>query len=226
MAFRAVVTGVILLFSLFSPAHAVVPELRQPAWAELTQEQKQILAPLSRDWDKMEAFRKKQWLGIAKRYPAMKPEEQARIQRRMQDWVSLTPEQRAQARTQYKTLKTAPPEKKQAIKQKWEQYKELPDEEKKRLAEKAAQSSRKSGTVKPLGLAPRLPATTAPQPLPTAPAAPTVPPAPAAPAAPAASAASTEAAPQPAQGESPAQTDAPTQPSPAPSTSANPPASQ
>lgn len=167
MAFRAVVTGLILLFSLISPAHAVVPELRQPAWAELTQEQKQILAPLSRDWDKMEAFRKKQWLGIAKRYPAMKPEEQARIQRRMQDWVSLTPEQRAQARTQYKSLKTAPPEKKQAIRQKWEQYKELPDEEKKRLAEKAARDAKKAGMAKPLGLAPKQPPTVS-QPLPTA----------------------------------------------------------
>ena len=132
MAFRALVAGLILSLSLFSPSHAVVPELRQPAWAELSQEEKQILAPLSRDWDRMEAVRKKKWLGIAKRYSSMKPEEQARIQRRMQDWASLTPEQRTQARTQYKNLKTAP------IKKKWDLYKELPDEEKKRLTEKAA----------------------------------------------------------------------------------------
>lgn len=138
MAFRALVAGLILSLSLFSPSHAVVPELRQPAWAELSQEEKQILAPLSRDWDRMEAVRKKKWLGIAKRYPSMKPEEQARIQRRMQDWASLTPEQRTQARTQYKNLKTAPPVQKQGIKEKWEQYKELPDEEKKRLTEKAS----------------------------------------------------------------------------------------
>lgn len=215
MAFRAVVTGLILLFSLFSPAHAVVPELRQPAWAELTQEQKQILAPLSRDWDKMEAFRKKQWLGIAKRYPAMKPEEQARIQRRMQDWVSLTPEQRAQARTQYKSLKTAPPEKKQAIRQKWEQYKELPDEEKKRLAEKAARDSKKAGMVKPLGLAPKQ-APTLSQPLPTAAAPqPTPQPAPLPAPTPAQAEAAlpppqTEATTPPAQAETPGNTEAPT----------------
>lgn len=166
MAFRALVAGLVLLLSSFSTAHAVVPDLRQPGWAELTQEQKQILAPLARDWDKMEAFRKKKWLGIAKRYPTMKPEEQARVQRRMQDWASLTPEQRSQARTQYKSLITAPPETKQAIKQKWEQYKELPDEEKKRLAKKAAgKPSSKAGMAKPQGLATKLPATP-PQPLP------------------------------------------------------------
>lgn len=142
MALRALVAGLILAFTLLSPAQAVVPELRQPAWAELTQEQKQILAPLARDWDKMEAVRKKKWLGIAKRYPTMKPDEQARVQRRIKDWASLTPEQRSQARVRYKSLKTAPPERKEAIKEKWEQYKDLPDDEKKRLAEKAARKPR------------------------------------------------------------------------------------
>ena len=154
MALRALVAGLILAFTLLSPAQAVVPELRQPAWAELTQEQKQILAPLARDWDKMEAFRKKKWLGIAKRYPTMKPEEQARVQRRIKDWASLTPEQRSQARVRYKSLKTAPPERKEAIKEKWEQYKDLPDEEKKRLAEKAARKPR----GKSLQTVPKIPA--------------------------------------------------------------------
>lgn len=201
MAFRALCAGLILTFALLSPAQPAVPELRQPAWAELTAEQKQILSPLSRDWDKMEAFRKKKWLGIAKRYPTMKPEEQARVQRRMQDWVSLTPEQRAQARTQYKSLKTAPPEHKEAIRKKWDLYKELPDEEKKRLAEKAA-GKKASGTAKPLGLAPRLPAT-ASQPLPAAKSAP--PPAradtPASAEAPAQSGTATPAAATPASGQ-------------------------
>ncbi len=205
MAFRALVAGLILTLSLFSPAHAVVPELRQPAWAELTQEQKQVLSPLSRDWDKMEAARKKKWLGIAKRYPTMKPEEQARVQRRMQDWANLTPEQRTQARTQYKSLKTAPPEHKAAIKKKWDQYKELPDEEKKRLAEKAASKSLKPGTAKPLGLVPKLSATS-PQPLPAAPTIPSVEPAPP-PVTPAA-----ESTTPPAQADTPASAEAPAQP--------------
>ena len=204
MAFRALLTGLILAFSLLPPVQAAVPELRQPAWAELSLEQKQILSPLSRDWDKMEAFRKKKWLGIAKRYPTMKPKEQARVQRRMQDWVSLTPEQRTQARTQYKGLKTAPPEHKAAIRKKWDMYKELPDEEKKRLAEKAAskKTSLKPGTAKPLGLAPRLPAT-APQPLPAAPAAESAPPPVTSPA--------VESAPPPAQADTSASAEAPAQ---------------
>jgi hypothetical protein len=202
MAFRALVAGLILALSFFSPAQAVVPELRQPAWAELTQEQKLILAPLSRDWDKMESFRKKKWLGIAKRYPSMKPEEQARVQRRMQDWANLTPEQRTQARAQYKTLKAAPPEKKQSIKEKWEQYKELPDEEKKRLAEKAERKR----PVKPHALAPK--PVVAPQPLPGAAAPAVVPPAPAA----TATTAPTDPPLPPAQAGNPVSAEAPAQP--------------
>jgi hypothetical protein len=42
--------------------------LSQPSWSELNPDQKRILAPLSGDWDKMEGFRRKKWLGIAQRY--------------------------------------------------------------------------------------------------------------------------------------------------------------
>lgn len=185
MAFRALAAGLILAFSLPAPAQVVVPELGQPAWAALSPEQKQILAPLARDWDKMEAYRKKKWLGIAKRYPTMKPEEQARIQRRIHDWASLTPEQRTQARVRYKNLKTAPPERKEAIRQKWEEYKDLPDEEKKRLAEKAGRKpSSKLGIAKSRPAAPKLPLTT-PMPLPAPSAPPAAPQKAAAPASPA-----------------------------------------
>ncbi len=216
MAFRALVAGLILVFSFFPSALAVVPELRQPAWVELTQEQKQILAPLARDWDKMEAFRKKKWLGIAKRYPGMKPQEQARVQRRMQDWASLTPEQRTQARARYKNLKTVPPEQKEALKKKWEQYKELPEEEKKRLAEKAA----KKRSPKTHSLTPKLPAGS--QPLPTAaPAVTSTPPQPPPPAA-----ASTEATTTPVQGDNPVSAEATAQPAPATPAASDPPVSQ
>ncbi|MDR2240634.1 MAG: DUF3106 domain-containing protein [Zoogloeaceae bacterium] len=136
MDLRAPVAGLILACALLSPAQAVVPELRQPAWAELDAQQKQTLAPLAREWDKMDASRKKKWLGIARRYPAMAPEAQTRVQQRMQNWASLTPEQRAQARARYKDLKAAPPERKAALREKWRQYNELPEEEKRQLAQK------------------------------------------------------------------------------------------
>ncbi len=153
--------GLILAVALLlaSPlGHAVVvPPLSQPTWAELNPEQKRVLAPLSAEWDTMEGFRRKKWLGIAQRYQHLSSDEQARVQRRMIDWSRLTPDERKRARDQYKSLQKAPPEKKEEVKLKWQEYKELPESEKAKLK---AEASRKP-TPRP---APSKPAVTPQQP--------------------------------------------------------------
>lgn len=139
---RSTLFAVALAFALalFSPANAaVIPQLKQPKWAELTQQQREVLAPLSGEWDKLESYRRKKWLGIVQRYPTMSAEEQQRIQRRMKAWVNLSPEERKRAREQYKTLQKAPPEQRQAVKQKWQEYENLPDAEKQRLQQSSKQ---------------------------------------------------------------------------------------
>lgn len=134
--------GLVLAVALWLAApfsHAVIaPPLSQPSWSELSAEQKRVLAPLSGEWDKMDGFRRKKWLGIAQRYQSLSPDEQARMQRRMTAWAKLTPDERKRARDQYKSLQKAPPEKKEAVKQKWEEYKVLPESEKARLKAEAA----------------------------------------------------------------------------------------
>jgi len=105
----------------------------RPTWAELTAEQQQILAPLKGDWENLERERRLKWVGIAKRYPAMKPEEQARVQRRMQAWAKLTPEQRRQARENYKNIAKVPPEKRGDLRQQWADYQSLPPQEREEM---------------------------------------------------------------------------------------------
>jgi hypothetical protein len=83
----------------------------------------------------MENVRKKKWLGIAERYPTMKPEEQVRTQERMKEWVNLTPAQRAKVRDAYKDFNQLPADQKNTVKQKWEVYSNLPPEEKQRIRE-------------------------------------------------------------------------------------------
>ncbi len=132
------VFGIILWLAAQASFAAIVPPLPQPSWKELTADQQRVLAPLSGEWDKMEGFRRKKWLGIAQRYQTLSPDEQSRMQRRMTVWAKLTPEERKRARDQYLALKKASPEKKEEVKQKWEAYKELPDAEKARLKAEAA----------------------------------------------------------------------------------------
>ena len=133
----SIVAAVALLLAFTAPAGAVTPLLKQPKWVELSLQQREVLAPLAGEWDKLESYRRKKWLEIAQRYPSLSPDEQTRLQRRMQAWVKLTPEQRKQAREQYKTLQKVPPEQREAIKQKWQEYKELPPDEQERLKQRA-----------------------------------------------------------------------------------------
>ncbi|MBP9713655.1 MAG: DUF3106 domain-containing protein [Sterolibacterium sp.] len=89
--------------------------------------------PLSGEWDQLESFRRKKWLGIAQRYPSLPASEQQRVQHRMKAWINLSPGERQRVRDLYKNLQKAPPEQRASIMQKWQEYKELPDAEKERL---------------------------------------------------------------------------------------------
>ncbi|MRV75649.1 DUF3106 domain-containing protein [Duganella sp. FT92W] len=116
---------------------AVAPiAMEKPLWKDLSAAQQRALEPLKGEWDKLEGLRKQKWLEIANRYNAMKPDEQARVQERMRDWVRLTPDQRRMVRENFaRSQKVAPvPGQKSA---QWEQYQQLPEEQKKQLADKA-----------------------------------------------------------------------------------------
>ena len=153
--------GLILAVALWLAAplsHAVIlPPLSQPSWAELSAEQKRVLAPLSTEWDKMNGFHRKKWLGIVKRYPSLSAEEQVRMQRRMTDWAKLTPDERKRAREKYKALQKNAPEQKEVVKLKWQEYKELPESEKIRLKAEATQKPTPRPAPSKPAVAPKLP---------------------------------------------------------------------
>lgn len=131
---RRLLAAIILTCCLLAQGIAIAAqEARQPAWIELSQEQKQILAPVSGQWDNMPATQRKRLLGVAKGYPKMKLEERQRIQRRLKDWSKLTPEERTLARKKYEKLKQLPPEKRQEVHKKWLEYQQLPEEKKEQL---------------------------------------------------------------------------------------------
>ncbi len=118
-----------------TPAAPLAASLDKPFWKELTRPQQVALEPLQGEWDKMEGLRKQKWLEIANRYSSMKPDEQARVQERMREWIKMTPEERRLVRENYTLSKKLDKEQKSA---KWEQYKQLPEEEKRKLAADAA----------------------------------------------------------------------------------------
>jgi hypothetical protein len=104
-----------------------------PQWAELSADHQMILAPLKADWENLEPERKQKWIGLAKRYPKMKPQAQERVQKRMHDWANLTPEQRRQARENYRQMAKVPPEKRKNIRAQWAEYQQLSPAERSQL---------------------------------------------------------------------------------------------
>lgn len=139
----------LVLGALLGNAQAVVPPLYQPDWSTLAPEHKSILAPLSEEWGALDAFQRKKWLGIAQRYPAMSPAEQASVQRNMREWARLAPEERKAVREKYKTLKKIGPEEKQTVIQQWEEYRALPQEERDELRAGAARRPQVKTPTKP-----------------------------------------------------------------------------
>ena len=131
---RALLAAVLLLVIAATAASTSVmaaPKDRGPQWASLNVDQQHALAPLAGEWDKLSKPHKTKWLGIAKRYSAMKPEEQKRVQERMQKWTKLTPEQRWQAREQYRSIgKIAPDRSREELHRYWAMYQALPPHEK------------------------------------------------------------------------------------------------
>jgi hypothetical protein len=123
------------------PQAKAAPKAR-PAWAELTAEQQKVLSPLKADWDSLETARRAKWIGIAKRYPTMKAEEQERVTRRMQRWAALSPEQRRQARETYKQLAKSQAVQRAKLREQWAQYQALPERERQDLVPDARRKAK------------------------------------------------------------------------------------
>jgi hypothetical protein len=132
------IIATVVFASVLGTAEAVVPALVQPDWTELPANKKQILAPLAGEWDALESWRKKKWLDIADKYPAMATEEQARIQDRMKAWVRLTPAERKAAREKYQNVQKASTEEREALKKMWTEYQALPEDQRQRFKQSAA----------------------------------------------------------------------------------------
>ncbi|WP_018608320.1 DUF3106 domain-containing protein [Uliginosibacterium gangwonense] len=136
MAFKrpaATLIACLLLQAL--PVLAAPTLTAQPAWNQLTANQRAVLAPLAPEWNGFSDDGKLKWLGIADRYKSMTPVEQTRLQERMKEWVALSPAEREKARSQYLRLRTAPADQRRALEQRWQEYDALSGDEKKRLKE-------------------------------------------------------------------------------------------
>lgn len=111
----------------------------RPYWTELTDTQRDLLAPLETAWDNIAPARKEKWIQAAKKMALMPPEKQLQLRERIRIWASLTPQERQEARQNYLNAQ------KLGVKDKslqWLEYQNLPEEEKRKLAATARRKRR------------------------------------------------------------------------------------
>jgi hypothetical protein len=72
----------------------------------------------------------------------MQPEQQTRVQRRMEAWVKLSSEQRRQARENYKRMAKVPADRRGNLRQQWAEYQALTPQEREGLVPPANEAQR------------------------------------------------------------------------------------
>lgn len=93
----------------------------QTSWAQLSNEQKTILAALGAEWDSLRPWQREKMLDIAHEYPKLDAQQQLRMQRQLLKWSRMTPYERENARKRYQQFQTLSPDKKQALREKWKE---------------------------------------------------------------------------------------------------------
>jgi hypothetical protein len=111
------------------------PEAGGPRWSDLSPAHRKVLAPLSGDWNALDARSKERWIDVAGRFPKMPPDEQQRANQRMGEWAHMTVAQRTQARMNFQETRSVSKEEREA---RWKAYQALPEEKKRELAAKRA----------------------------------------------------------------------------------------
>lgn len=104
------------------------PEATQKTWAELTDEQKKVLAPLGAEWDTLRPWQREKMLDIAHDYPKMDAKKQARVQKRLNSWSRMTPYERENARKRYQHFHSLSAEQQDEVRKKWQAHKKQSDE--------------------------------------------------------------------------------------------------
>jgi len=148
-ALSAAAISALASFAWVHHANAASPLASAPAaasssdksWQLLSPQEKTILAPLSSQWPSMNDQVREKWRSVARGYPKLSPDGQARVRERMTGWSSASPQERSEARLRFQNARELPQSDRQ---QKWQAYQALSPQAK---AELAQQAQRKQDTA-------------------------------------------------------------------------------
>jgi hypothetical protein len=116
---------------LAATAAPALPPITAPKWADLLENERQVLEPLAPVWDEMSTTRRRKWRSIVKNYAQLSPDDQTKIRERMAEWALLSTKERQLARLNFAKSKNVNP---QELASSWETYQSLSEAERKALS--------------------------------------------------------------------------------------------
>lgn len=111
----------------------------QKNWAQLSESERAVLAPLGAEWDTLRPWQRERMLDIAKDYPKMDSNQQQLVQKRLDSWSRMTPYERENARKRFQKFESLSAEEKAKLKQKWKAYQKLSESEREKLREESGE---------------------------------------------------------------------------------------
>ena len=102
-------------------------------WSQLSEGERNVLAPLGTEWDTLRPWQREKMLDIAKDYPSMDAQKQQLVQKRLNSWSRMTPYERENARKRYQQFHALSDDKKAEVRKKWAEHKKLPEAEREKL---------------------------------------------------------------------------------------------
>lgn len=101
-----------------------------PTWAELSDAEREGLAPLANIWPRLSEGQKLKWRAVVASAEFQDPANRTKLQDRMKSWSQLSAAERAEARLNFAMINDMPSEDRMRM---WEAYRELPEKERQRL---------------------------------------------------------------------------------------------
>lgn len=122
----------------------------EPLWSDLSEQQREILAPFESQWNTWASDEKKVWVLLANRFPGLAPQAKGKAMLRIREWAALSPADRLVARHNYQLAR----ERNQGERgQEWQRYQQMTPEQQNVLRDNGTLSNTAARKVAPSGLA-------------------------------------------------------------------------
>lgn len=109
------------------------------AWEDLSEAQRELLAPQQQNWSQLDPSRQEQIARGADRFLEMNRGDRAAARDRFQVWQGMTPEQRAAARERYQEFRRLPSGERAQLLDTYRRYRMMPPERRNELRQRFRQ---------------------------------------------------------------------------------------